>query len=81
MIINNKKEIQTNSCFPCSNNYKLVQSYITNEIQISEDIKVLFFDNTIKLEVTKSSDFNRWNNTFIKLNNLLDEIIQCTHNL
>jgi hypothetical protein len=81
VILNNKTEIQSNSSFPCSNNYKLVQCYNTTEIQISDYIKLLFFDNTIKLEIIKSQDFNQWNNTFIKLNNLLDEIIQYTHNL
>lgn len=71
LILNNNKHIVPNHNFPCSYNYNLEQLYNITEVSIADDIKLLFFNNTIKIEVIKNKKSNEWHKTLDILNKLL----------
>ena len=71
IIINNLKHSINNSAFPCSNNYPLIQTHSITEINISNTIKLLLFDSTLKFEIIKNKD---WNTTYTTVKTILNEL-------
>lgn len=74
LILNNNKHIVPNCNFTCSYNYNLEQLYNITEVSITDDIKLLFFNNTIKIEVIKNKKSNEWHKTIDVLNKLFIEL-------
>jgi len=73
IIINNIKHKINNSSFPCSSNYPLIYKHSITQITISDTIKILLFDNILKLEIIKNKD---WNTTYTTLKTILNELFK-----
>lgn len=74
LILNNNKHIVPNSNFSCSYNYNLEQLYSVTEIFIANDIKLLFFNNIIKIEVIINKNSKECHQTLDILNKLFIEL-------
>jgi hypothetical protein len=81
----NKKILINDTLFPCSNNYPIIESSKITEFNVTNNLKILFYDSNIKFEITKSinsnknsnktlnQDFidNEWNQTLTKVNHII----------
>lgn len=70
-FLNEKKSIN-NADFTCSYNYALTELIEIEEIKISDTIKLILFNNTIKLEIIKDK---HWVETISLLKNVMENIL------